>query len=72
MLSAETPRTVRVHVKLTQNQVPPTDLHIEVDDLTSPGYRPVAAFTSLKAAANWLTEQGYTYAIGTNGVWGRT
>jgi len=63
--------TVRVSVKMTNNVPSQTDLFVEVDDISKPAWRPVAAFASIKAAANWLKEEGFTYVIGTNGVYNR-
>ena len=63
--------TVRVSVKMTSNTPSQTDLFVEVDDISKPAWRPVAAFASIKAAANWLKEEGFTYVIGTNGVYNR-
>jgi len=63
--------TVRVSVKMTSNIPSQTDLFVEVDDISKPAWRPVAAFASIKAAANWLKEEGFTYVIGTNGVYSR-
>jgi len=63
--------TVRVTIKMTTNIPSQTDLFVEVDDISKPAWRPVAAFASLKAAAKWLQEEGFTYVIGTNGVYSR-
>jgi hypothetical protein len=63
--------TVRVSVKMTSNIPSQTDLFVEVDDISKPAWRPVAAFASIKAAAKWLQEEGFTYVIGTNGVYSR-
>lgn len=63
--------TVRVSVKMTSNIPSQTDLFVEVDDISKPAWRPVAAFASIKAAAKWLQEEGFTYVIGTNGVYNR-
>lgn len=63
--------TIRVSVKMTSNIPSQTDLFVEVDDISKPAWRPVAAFASIKAAANWLKEEGFTYVIGTNGVYNR-
>lgn len=63
--------TVRVSIKMTSNIPSQTDLFVEVDDISKPAWRPVAAFASIKAAANWLKEEGFTYVIGTNGVYSR-
>ena len=63
--------TVRVTIKMTTNIPSQTDLFVEVDDISKPAWRPVAAFASLKAAAKWLQEEGFTYVVGTNGVYSR-
>jgi len=63
--------TVRVSVKMTSNIPSQTDLFVEVDDISKPAWRPVAAFASIKAAAKWLQEEGYRYVVGTNGVYSR-
>ncbi len=63
--------TVRVSIKMTSNIPSQTDLFVEVDDISNPAWRPVAAFASIKAAAKWLQEEGFTYVVGTNGVYNR-
>ena len=63
--------TVRVSIKMTSNIPSQTDLFVEVDDISKPAWRPVAAFASIKAAAKWLQEEGYRYVVGTNGVYSR-
>jgi hypothetical protein len=63
--------TVRVSVKMTSNIPSQTDLFVEVDDISKPSWRPLAAFASIKAAAKWLQEEGYRYVVGTNGVYSR-
>jgi len=63
--------TVRVSIKMTSNIPSQTDLFVEVDDISQPAWRPLAAFASIKAAAKWLQEEGFTYIIGTNGVYSR-
>jgi len=63
--------TVRVSVKMTSNIPSQTDLFVEVDDISQPAWRPLAAFASIKAAAKWLQEEGFTYVVGSNGVYSR-
>ncbi len=63
--------TVRVSIKMTSNIPSQTDLFVEVDDISAPALRPLAAFASIKAAAKWLQEEGYRYVVGTNGVYSR-
>ena len=63
--------TVRVSIKMTSNIPSQTDLFVEVDDISQPAWRPLAAFASIKAAAKWLQEEGYRYVVGTNGVYSR-
>jgi hypothetical protein len=63
--------TVRVSIKMTSNIPSQTDLFVEVDDISQPAWRPLAAFASIKAAAKWLREEGFTYVVGTNGVYSR-
>jgi hypothetical protein len=63
--------TVRVSIKMTSNIPSQTDLFVEVDDISQPTWRPFAAFASIKAAAKWLQEEGFTYVVGTNGVYSR-
>ena len=64
-------KTVKVTVKATSNIPSQTDLFVEVDDITNHSRQPVAAFSSLKAAAAWLKDAGFTYVIGTNGIYNR-
>ena len=63
--------TVKVSVKATSNIPSQTDLFVEVDDISHSAWQPVAAFSSLKAAAAWLKDAGFTYVIGTNGIYNR-
>ena len=63
--------TVRVSIKMTSNIPSQTDLFVEVDDISQPAWRPLAAFASIKAAAKWLQEEGFTYVVGSNGVYSR-
>lgn len=63
--------TVRVSIKMTSNIPSQTDLFVEVDDISQPAWRPLAAFASIKAAAKWLQEEGFTYVVGSNGVYHR-
>jgi hypothetical protein len=56
---------------MTSNIPSQTDLFVEVDDISQPAWRPLAAFASIKAAAKWLQEEGFTYVVGTNGVYSR-
>lgn len=56
---------------MTSNIPSQTDLFVEVDDISQPAWRPLAAFASIKAAAKWLQEEGYRYVVGTNGVYSR-
>jgi hypothetical protein len=44
-------------------------LFVEVDDISKPAWRPVAAFASIKAAAKWLEDEGFKYVHGSNGIW---
>ena len=62
---------VRVSIKMTSNIPSQTDLFVEVDDISQPAWRPLAAFASIKAAAKWLQAEGFTYVVGTNGVYSR-
>ena len=64
-------KTVKVTVKATSNIPSQTDLFVEVDDISHSAWQPVAAFSSLKAAAAWLKDAGFTYVIGTNGIYNR-
>jgi hypothetical protein len=41
---------------------------MEIDDLKG---NPVAAFASIKQAAQWLKDEGFAYVLGTNGIWSR-
>ena len=60
-------QSVRVKIRLTDNRPFPTDMFVEVDDART--FDPVSVFSSLRAAHKWLTEEGYKYCHGTNGVW---
>jgi len=62
-------KVIRVTTRLTHNVPQVADLFVEVDDITKPIWRPVAAFASLKAAAKWLEAEGYKYVHGTNGIY---
>jgi hypothetical protein len=63
--------TVRVSIRTTTNIPSQMDLFVEVDEISAATPKPVAAFNSLKAAAIWLRDAGFTYVIGTNGVYHR-
>lgn len=62
-------QSVRVKIRLTDNRPFPTDMFVEVDDAVT--RNPVSAFSSLRSAHTWLTEQGYKYCHGTNGIWSK-
>jgi hypothetical protein len=63
-------KIVRVSIRTTSNIPSQMDLFVEVDEISATP-KPVAAFNSLKAAAIWLRDAGFTYVIGTNGVYHR-
>jgi hypothetical protein len=46
-----------------------SDVFMEVNDVKDGS--PVAAFASIKQAAQWLKDEGFTYVLGTNGIWSR-
>jgi hypothetical protein len=63
------PVSVRVTHRLTNNHAALSDVFMEIDDMKDGS--PVAAFASIKQAAQWLKDEGFTYVLGTNGVWSR-
>lgn len=62
-------RTVKVNILATDNHPSRSDLFVEIDDISSPVWKPIAAFASLKAAARWLEDEGFKYVHGSNGIW---
>lgn len=62
-------RTVKVNILTTDNHPSRSDLFVEIDDISSPVWKPIAAFASLKAAARWLEDEGFKYVHGSNGIW---
>lgn len=62
-------RAVKVNVLKTDNHNQRSDLFVEIDDITSKIWKPIAAFASLKAAARWLEDEGFKYVHGSNGIW---
>lgn len=62
-------RAVKVNILKTDNNPKRADLFVEIDDISSPVWKPVAAFASLKAAARWLEDEGFKYVHGSNGIW---
>lgn len=62
-------RAIKVNIRTTDNHPSRSDLFVEIDDISSPVWKPVAAFASLKAAARWLEDQGFKYVHGSNGIW---
>ena len=62
-------KSVKVTHRLTDNHAALSDLFVEIDNAKDGS--PVAAFASTKQAAQWLTEEGFAYVVGTNGVWSR-
>ena len=62
-------RTVKVNILATDNHPSRSDLFVEIDDISSPAWKPIAAFASLKAAARWLEDEGFKYVHGSNGIW---
>ena len=62
-------RAVKVNVLKTDNHNHRSDLFVEIDDISSRAWKPVAAFASLKAAAKWLEDEGFKYVHGSNGIW---
>lgn len=62
-------RAVKVNVLKTDNHNQRSDLFVEIDDITSKVWKPIAAFASLKAAAKWLEDEGFKYVHGSNGIW---
>jgi hypothetical protein len=61
-------KSVKVTHRLTNNHAVLSDVFMEIDDLKG---NPVAAFASIKQAAQWLQDEGFAYVLGTNGVWSR-
>lgn len=62
-------RAVKVNILKTDNNPKRADLFVEIDDISSPIWKPIAAFASLKAAARWLEDEGFKYVHGSNGIW---
>jgi len=62
-------KSVRITHRLTNNYAVLSDLFVEIDNAKDGS--PVAAFASTKQAAQWLTEEGFSYVLGTNGIWSR-
>lgn len=62
-------RAVKVNILKTDNNPKRSDLFVEIDDISSPIWKPIAAFASLKAAAKWLEDEGFKYVHGSNGIW---
>jgi len=62
-------RAVKVNILKTDNNPKRADLFVEIDDISSPVWKPIAAFASLKAAARWLEDEGFKYVHGSNGIW---
>lgn len=62
-------RAVKVNILKTDNHPSRADLFVEIDDISSPVWKPVAAFASVKAAARWLEDEGFSYVHGSNGIW---
>ena len=62
-------RAIKVNIRTTDNHPSRSDLFVEIDDISSPVWKPVAAFASLKAAARWLEDEGFKYVHGSNGIW---
>jgi hypothetical protein len=62
-------KSVKITHRLTNNYAVLSDLFVEIDNAKDGS--PVAAFASTKQAAQWLTEEGFAYVLGTNGIWSR-
>jgi hypothetical protein len=62
-------RSVKITHRLTNNHAVLSDLFVEIDSAKDGS--PVAAFASIKQAAQWLQDEGFSYVLGTNGVWSR-
>ena len=62
-------RTIKINILTTDNHPSRSDLFVEIDDISSPVWKPIAAFASLKAAARWLEDEGFEYVHGSNGIW---
>ena len=62
-------RAVKVNILKTDNNPQRSDLFVEIDDISSLVWKPIAAFASLKAAAKWLEDEGFKYVHGSNGIW---
>ena len=69
MTTQNRPTSVRVTHRITHNHPALADLFVEIDNAAD-GW-PVAAFASIKQAAQWLQDEGFTYVTGTNGIWSR-
>jgi hypothetical protein len=69
MMKDNKPVSVRVTHRLTNNHAVLSDVFMEIDDAKDGS--PVAAFASIKQAAQWLQDEGYAYTLGTNGIWSR-
>ena len=65
MIITTAAQAVRVRHRLTRNSLK-NDLFIEIDDLKGD---PVAAFSTIRNAAEWLEESGFDYVQGTSGIW---
>ena len=65
MIITTAAQAVRVRHRLTRNSLK-NDLFIEIDDLKGD---PVAAFSTIRNAAEWLQESGFDYVQGTSGIW---
>jgi hypothetical protein len=68
MMKDNKPVSVRVTHRLTNNHAALSDVFMEIDGMDG---SPVAAFASIKQAAQWLKDEGFTYVLGTNGIWSR-
>ena len=62
-------RAIKINIRTTGNHLSRSDLFVEIDDITSKVWKPIAAFASLKAAAKWLEDEGFQYVYGSNGIW---
>lgn len=62
-------RAIKVNIRTTDNHPSRSDLFVEIDDISSPVWKPIAAFASLKTAARWLEDEGFSYVHGSNGIW---
>jgi hypothetical protein len=62
-------KSVKITHRLTNNFPVLSDLFVEIDNAKDGS--PVAAFASIKQAAQWLQDEGFSYVLGTNGIWSR-